>query len=81
MIADKKKELLAMQGKFGTKTHFDLDEVDKVYAELPQWTSVRLIMKEVKERFGECDKADLNARLELCQAFEIRWEPTRRDYT
>jgi hypothetical protein len=49
------------------------DEADKLLADLPKWTSVRLIKKEIKRRFGLGDRDDLDARLNRCKDFERKW--------
>ena len=50
-------------------------------ADLPRWTSVRLIRKEIKRRFGNGDKDVLDVRLNRCKEFEREWDKTRIDYT
>ena len=48
---------------------------------LPKWSSVRLIRKEIKLRFGLGDRNDLDSRLNRCRDFDKKWHQERVDYS
>jgi hypothetical protein len=53
--------------------------VNLLLDQLPEWTQVESIKKEIEWRFEHGDADDLNAKLDRCIAFDAKWEHERVD--